>query len=165
MTQQTHQTTITKDLANKRIIVVREFDGTLEEVWKAWTESEWLDKWWAPRPWKAITKEMNFTEGGHWLYYMAGPNDEKQFCRVDYKTIQPEKSFTAVDAFCDENGNDISGFPNMHWKNTFTKTETGTEVTVEITFKTEEDLNKIIEMGFKEGFTMAHSNLDELLAK
>jgi hypothetical protein len=38
-------------------------------------------------------------------------------------------------------------------------------VNVEITFATEADMEKIIEMGFEEGFTAAHGNLDELLAK
>jgi hypothetical protein len=36
---------------------------------------------------------------------------------------------------------------------------------VEITFDSVKDLKKIIEMGFKEKFTAAHTNLDELLAK
>jgi uncharacterized protein YndB with AHSA1/START domain len=164
MTQQ-KQTTITKDAANKKLFVVREFDGTLEQVWRAWTESELLDKWWAPRPWKARTKKMNFSEGGSWLYCMEGPAGEQQWCRADYKSIVSQKSFTAVDAFCDEEGNENSDFPSMHRKNQFSKTDTGTKVIVEITFEREEDLEKIIEMGFKEGFTMAHSNLDELLAE
>ena len=47
---QEKQTIITKDLANKKIFVVREFEGTPEQVWQAWTESELLDKWWAPKP-------------------------------------------------------------------------------------------------------------------
>jgi uncharacterized protein YndB with AHSA1/START domain len=165
MTTQKKQTIITKDAANKKLFVVREFDGTPEQVWKAWTESELLDKWWAPRPWKAKTKKMDFREGGFWLYCMEGPNGEQQWCRVDYKSIVPNKSFTAIDAFCDEEGNKTADFPNMHWKNEFSKTDTGTKVTVEITFASESDLEKIIEMGFKEGFTMAHSNLDELLAQ
>ena len=53
--------------------------------------------------------------------------------------------------------------PRMHWENEFSETPNGTKVTVEITFSSEEQLEKIIEMGFKEGFTMAHGNLDELL--
>ncbi len=61
------QTTISKDAANKKLIVVREFDAPLEEVWKAWTDSNILDKWWAPKPWKAKTKTMDFREGGLWL--------------------------------------------------------------------------------------------------
>ncbi len=47
------QTTISKDAANKKLIVVREFDAPLEEVWRAWTDSKILDKWWAPKPWRA----------------------------------------------------------------------------------------------------------------
>ena len=164
MTQQ-KQTTITKDTANKKILVVREFDGTPEQVWKAWTESDLLDKWWAPRPWKAKTKSMDFREGGFWLYYMEGPDGTKQWCRSDYESIDPGKSFTSIDAFCDEQGNKTNDLPGMHWKNEFSKTETGTKVTVEIIFSTEADLEKIIEMGFEEGFTAAHNNLDELLAQ
>ena len=53
----------------------------------------------------------------------------------------------------------------MHWKVEFSKTDTGTKVKVEITFANEKDLNTIVEMGFQEGFSMAHDNLDELLVK
>jgi uncharacterized protein YndB with AHSA1/START domain len=164
-TTQQRQTTITKDAANKKLFVAREFDGTLDQVWKAWTESNLLDKWWAPKPWKAKTKKMDFREGGYWLYCMEGPDGTQIWCRVDYQTIIFNKSFTAVDAFCDAEGNKTGDFPSMHWKNEFSKTETGTKVTVEITFSSEADLEKIIEMGFEEGFTAAHNNLDELLEK
>ncbi len=58
------QTQVTKDVANKKIVVVREFDAPLEEVWKAWTEKELLDQWWAPRPWKAKTKNYGFPGRG-----------------------------------------------------------------------------------------------------
>lgn len=68
------QTTIAKDAANKKLIVVREFDAPLAEVWKAWTDSSILDQWWAPKPWKAKTKTMDFREGGTWLYSMVGPD-------------------------------------------------------------------------------------------
>ena len=54
---QEKQTIITKDLANKKLFVIREFEGTPEQVWEAWTESELLDKWWAPKPWKAKQKK------------------------------------------------------------------------------------------------------------
>ncbi len=165
MTQEQKQTTITKDAANKKLFIVREFDAPLDQVWKAWTESNLLDNWWAPKPWKARTKTMNFTEGGFWLYCMEGPNGEKQWSRADYKTIVPNKSYTAVDCFCDENGNMSNDFPQMSWKNEFSEANGVTKVSIEITFDSEESLNKVVEMGFKEGFTAAHRNLDELLAK
>lgn len=159
------QTMITKDLPNKKLVVVRDFDGSPEQVWRAWTDSSLLDLWWAPRPYKAKTKAMDFREGGYWLYCMEGPEGIAAWCRVDYQTIVPNQLFTAIDAFCDEDGNDTNVLPGMRWKNEFIATEYGTRVTVEITFNSEADLEKIIEMGFKEGFTAAHGNLDELLAE
>ncbi len=159
------QTEVTKDRENKKLVVVREFDATPADVWSAWTEKELLDQWWAPKPWKAETKSMDFREGGFWLYCMVGPEGEAHWCRVDFKTISKLKSFTGLDAFCDENGNINHDFPTMHWKNVFSKTDSGTKIEVEINFDTEADLEKILEMGFEEGFTSALGNLDELLAK
>ncbi len=161
----TKETIFTKDLANRKLKVVREFDAPLEQVWKAWTDSEILDQWWAPKPWKANTKSMDFREGGRWLYYMEGPDGSRHYCKVDYKSIAPNKVFGGEDAFCDENGNSNNDLPTMNWKCSFSKSGNGTKVEVDITFATEADLDKIIEMGFKEGFAAAHNNLDELLAK
>ena len=161
----TKETVYSKDLEKKKIKVTREFNAPVNRVWRAWTVSEELDQWWAPKPWKANTQEMVFTEGGHWRYYMQGPEGERQYCRVDFQIIVPDRSYTALDAFCDENGVVNKEFPGMHWKVDFTPSGTGTKVEVEITFSKTEDLEKIIEMGFEEGFRMAHQNLDELLAK
>jgi len=158
------ETIFTKDLANKKIKVVREFDAPLEQVWKAWTEREILDKWWAPKPWKTNTISMDFRNGGRWLYYMEGPDGSRHYCRADYLSVASKKSFIGDDAFCDEHGNINHEFPRMHWSVDFSKTEDGTRVNVELTFASEADLEKIIEMGFKEGFASAHNNLDEVLA-
>jgi len=62
----TNKTEILKDLTNRKLNVTRAFSAPVEKVWRAWTEAEQLDKWWAPRPWKAITKTMDFTPGGFW---------------------------------------------------------------------------------------------------
>ena len=161
----TKETIYQKDLANKKIKVIREFDAPVDMVWKAWTEKELLDQWWAPKPWKAITTSMDFREGGKWFYYMQGPENERHYCRLDYETIKPGKLFTGQDAFCDEQGNINTEFPRMQWRSGFSPAGNGTKVEVEISFDSVEDLEKIIEMGFKEGFAAAHNNLDELLAK
>ena len=159
------ETIYTKDLENKKIKVTREFDATVEKVWRAWTEKELLDQWWAPRPWKAVTLSMDFSNGGTWLYYMEGPDGSRHYCRADYESIVANKSYEGLDAFCDEKGNINTEFPRMNWKVAFNKADDGTKVDVEITFDSIEALEKIIEMGFKEGFAAAHNNLDELLAK
>lgn len=161
----TKETVYKKDLANKKIKVTREFDAPVAEVWKAWTEPKLLDQWWAPKPWKAVTVSQDFKPGGRWFYYMQGPDESRHYCIADYISIAANKSFSAKDAFTDDKGNIDSNMPSMTWKVAFNSTGDATKVDIEISAKSEDDLNKIIEMGFQEGFAAAHKNLDELLAK
>jgi len=53
----------------------------------------------------------------------------------------------------------------MQRKNEFPKTATGTLINIEIPSSNVADLEEIIEMGFKEGFTAAYTNSDELPAQ
>ena len=151
------------DKQNNKVKVTREFAAPLSKVWAAWTQSELLDQWWAPKPWKTNTKKIEFKEGGHWLYVMAGPEGEEHWCRADFKNVSPMKSFEGIDAFCDLQGKINTDFPVVHWSLNFSEAKNKTTVNVEIALDSLADLEKYIEMGFKEGFTMALGNLDELL--
>lgn len=151
------------DKENKKVDVKREFDAPLDRVWAAWTQAELLDQWWAPKPWKSKTKKMNFMEGGSRLYAMVGPNGEEHWAFADFQSINPQKQFTALDGFCDAEGTVNTDLPRSHWTVTFNASGNSTVVNVEIMHDKLEDLEKIIEMGFKEGFTMALENLDDIL--
>lgn len=148
---------------NRTITVTKEFAAPVDLVWDAWTKSELLDQWWAPKPYKATTKSMDFRDGGNWLYAMVGPENDQQWCRADFSGISQQKEFSVRDAFCDENGKINEDFPRSSWKNSFTSNADTTTVTNQITYDKVEDLEKYIEMGFKEGYTMGLGNLDELL--
>src|SRR5690606_18490584 len=87
---------------NKTIHVNREFDAELKLVWQACTTPELLELWWAPKPWRAETKSMDFREDGHWLYAMVGPKGEKHWNMVQYISIVNEEYFKAKDGFSDE---------------------------------------------------------------
>jgi PhnB protein len=151
------------DKSTQTITVKRAFAANLELVWEAWTTAEILDQWWAPAPWRAQTKHMDFREGGYWLYAMVGPAGEKHWSRADYLKIQHQKSFTAMDGFCDENGNPNTAMPRNKWDNQFIAQGDATLVHILLTFDTLEDLEKILSMGFREGFTAGLENLDRYL--
>ena len=159
------ETIYTSDLTSNKMLVEREFDGSLALLWKAWTDPDMLAEWWAPHPFKAVTKTMDFREGGYWHYYMLGPDGSKFWCKVNYFIIELLKRFTGDDLFCDEEGNPNTDLPGMNWDVVFKSTPAGTKVNVTITFASREDLEKIVSMGFKEGFSAAHTNLDALLLK
>lgn len=147
----------------RTITVKREFDADIKLVWKAWTTAGLLDQWWAPLPYQNKTKELDFREGGRWLYSMISPENETHWCRFDYEKIDSGKNYSGLDAFCDEAGNINTAFSRMHWQNTFTQTGQHTTVDITITVDTWETLEKIIAMGFKEGFTSGLNQLDNLL--
>jgi PhnB protein len=151
------------DKENKKINVDRSFDAPIDIVWDAWTDASILDKWWAPKPWRSETRSQEFREGGRWHYCMVGPGGERHWCLFDYKTIVPQKSYSGFDAFCDENAVLNPELPRMNWSNSFKNKDGSTIVNIEVSFDQLSDLEKIIEMGFKEGFTMGLENLDQYL--
>ena len=158
------ETVFSKDLQNKKLTVVREFDAPLERVWEAWTKSEILDQWWAPKPYKTETKKMDFREGGFWLYLMKGPEDEGSWCIENYKTIESKKRIVNSVAFSDEEGNPNTDFPIMNWDKEFSGTDNVSKVNIEITFDKEADMETLMQMGFQEGFTAGLDNLDDYLS-
>ena len=153
----------TVDRDNKTIHVKREFAAELPMVWDAWTRPALLDLWWAPKPYQTETKTMDFRVGGFWLYAMRSPTGDEHWCRADYKSIHLQQSFSWVDAFCDADGNITSNLPDAHWDTEFASTGNTTTVNVVLRYKTIEQLEQIIQMGFREGFTMALSNLDQYI--
>lgn len=159
----TNKTEILKDLKEKSILVSREFAAPVELVWRAFTESEILDQWWGPAPWRAETKSMDFSVGGHWLYAMVSPENEKHWSRMDYLSIEKHKNFHMNDAFCDEDGNVNPEMPVSKGSNVFTKTMEGTKVEFKMEYSTEEQLKQIIEMGFEQGITMCFDQLDQMI--
>ena len=154
----------TVDKENSTVNVKREFNQPLADVWSAWTQPEILDQWWAPSPWKAKTKSMDFKEGGRRLYAMVGPQGEEHWAIADFTSITPKSNFKYLDAFSDSEGNLNKDFPRSDWNVNFSEQGNSTIVDIAIKHEKLSDLEKIIEMGFKEGFTIAMEGLDEIFA-
>lgn len=148
---------------NNTVNVTRQFAATLDLVWEAWTNPEILDQWWAPKPYRTVTKSMDFREGGMWLYAMVGPKNDTHWCKNDYHKIEHQKQFSGLDAFCDEQGQANPNMPRTFWTNSFSEHAGTTTVSIVAQYEKLEDLEKIIAMGFKEGFTMALDNLEQYL--
>jgi uncharacterized protein YndB with AHSA1/START domain len=155
----------TVDKANLTVKVERSFDAPLDLVWAAWTQAELLDQWWAPKPYKAVTKDMDFREGGRWLYAMTSPEGQKHWDLKTFLKITPKKSFSYRSTFCDENGNVKPETQGSVWTNSFNERDGVTVVTNDIQVPSLEHLEAQIKMGFKEGYTMGLNQLEELLAR
>lgn len=152
------------DKKAKIVSITKEFDSELDLVWDAYTKQELLDQWWAPKPWTSKTKAMEFKEGGRRFYATVSPDGSMERWSVQkYTSITPKTNFKLLSAFADEDEN--MELPGSDWDLNFTEKDGRTTVTVSIYNESLERLEQMLEMGFKEGFTMTQSQLKELLAE
>ena len=151
----------TVDKATKTVLINREFDAGLSLVWDAFTKQEILDQWWAPKPWASKTKFMNFEVGGRRFYAMVSPEGQERWSIQKYISISPKTNFKMLNAFADAAEN--PELPGSEWDYNFSEQNGKTKVSITIYNESLARLEKMIEMGFQEGFTMGLQQLDELL--
>jgi uncharacterized protein YndB with AHSA1/START domain len=151
----------TVDKSTKTVVITREFDAELSLVWDAFTKQEILDQWSAPLPYVAKTKHMDFVVGGRRFYAMVSPEGQESWQIQEYTSISPKTNFKYLSVFADKDEN--PHLPGSNWDLNFTEQNGITKVLVTIYNESLERLEKMIEMGFKEGFTASLSNLEKLL--
>jgi uncharacterized protein YndB with AHSA1/START domain len=150
------------DKTKKTVFVEMEFDADISLVWDAFTKAEILDQWYAPAPWMSKTKFMNFEVGGRRFYAMVGPDGQENWAIQKYTSISPKTNFKFFNAFADKDEN--PQLPGSEWDLSFTDQDGKTKVNITIYNESLERMEKMIEMGFREGFTATLNNLKNLLA-
>ncbi|WP_421798246.1 SRPBCC family protein [Haliscomenobacter sp.] len=151
----------TVDKAAKTVYITREFDAELSLVWDAFTKAEILDQWVAPKPWTSRTKHMNFEVGGRRFYAMVSPEGQELWAIQKYTSISPKTNFKLFNAFADQDEN--PQLPGSDWDYTFSEQNGKTTLRVTIFNESLERMEKMIEMGFKEGFTVTLNQLIDVL--
>src|ERR1700741_2339805 len=149
------------DKAAKTVIINREFAAPLSLVWDAYTKQEILDQWWAPKPWASKTKFMNFEVGGRRFYAMVSPEGQEHWSVQKYTSITPKTNFKFLNAFADKDEN--PELPGSEWDLNFSEQDGTTKVSISIYNESLARMEKMIEMGFREGFTMTLESLGDLL--
>jgi uncharacterized protein YndB with AHSA1/START domain len=153
----------TVDKPTKTVFINREFAAGLSLVWDAFTKQEILDQWWAPKPFASKTKFMNFEVGGRRFYAMVGPDGQERWALQKYTSISPKTNFKMYNAFADKDEN--PELPGSDWDFKFSEQKGKTKVSVTIYNESLTRMEKMIEMGFKEGYAMQMKNLEELLTR
>ena len=150
------------DKQAKTVIVNRGFAAELPLVWDAYTKQELLDQWWAPKPLESRTKFMDFRVGGRRFYAMVSPDGQERWSIQKYTSISPKTNFKFFNTFADKDEN--PELPGSDWDLNFSEQNGTTKVSITIKNESLARLEKMIEMGFREGTMMQMKNLEELLA-
>lgn len=149
--------------AKNTITIKREFAAKRQLVWDCHTKSELLDQWFAPKPLTTKTRHMDFKDGGHWHYAMVTPDGQEFWNRLDYQKISPIDGYAALDGFCDANGVVNPDMPRARLDVSFSDVQERTLVTTVVLYASAADVQKVVNMGLKDGMTSTLERLDELL--
>lgn len=94
---------------------------------------------------------------------MVSPEGMERWAIQEYTSITPITNFKMHNAFADKDEN--PELPGSEWDYTFSEQNGITKVNIIITNESLERMEKMIEMGFIEGFKMTINNLDNLLTQ
>lgn len=92
------------------VVLTRTFDAPVEQVWKAWTQPELVQRWWGPTGFTAPVARMDVREGGRSLVAMRAPKEfgGKDFYNTwTYTKVEPHVRLEYLFHFTDAQGHRI----------------------------------------------------------
>ncbi|MBO1268618.1 SRPBCC family protein [Arthrobacter cavernae] len=144
--------------------LIAEFDAGVERVWQIWEDPRQLERWWGPPTWPATFDDFDFQPGGKASYYMTGPEGEKAGGWWDFTAIQAPTQLQFDDGFADEDGDRVEEMGTTHATVTLDDLGGRTRMTIQSDFESEEQMEKMVDMGMEEGMREAAGQIDALLA-
>jgi uncharacterized protein YndB with AHSA1/START domain len=96
---------------------------------------------------------------------MTGPDGTKARGWWRITSVQAPNQLEFDDGFADDDGNQVEDMGTTHATVTLEDLGGRTRMTVLSTFESEEQMNKMVEMGMEEGMREAAGQIDALLAE
>jgi uncharacterized protein YndB with AHSA1/START domain len=98
------------NMKKQDIVVIRSFDAPVELVWKAWTDPELVMLWWGPKSYTSPACQIDFREGGQYLFCMRAPKEQggQDYYSVGtYTKIVPLMRLEFTQSLSDKDGNKV----------------------------------------------------------
>jgi len=94
----------------RNVVVTRVFDAPVKQVWRAWSDSDQVMRWWGPTGFTSPSAEMDFREGGTSLVCMRAPKEfggQDMYNTWTYRKIVPMERIEFIQNFADKDGNKV----------------------------------------------------------
>lgn len=118
----------------RELVIERIFDAPRELVWRAFTESDRLARWWGPKGFTMLVLTLDVRPGGVFHYSMRSPGGDVMWGKFVYRDVHAPERIVFVNSFSDEEGNVTRAPLSPTWPleilNTVTLTESDGKTTV-----------------------------------
>jgi len=87
---------LSEDINDAPFVLTRSFDAPRDLLWKVWTQSEHLGKWFSPKGFKILAAKMDFRVGGTYHYGLETPDGQPMWGKWEFREIAaPERTETS----------------------------------------------------------------------
>jgi uncharacterized protein YndB with AHSA1/START domain len=90
--------------SDRSFVMTRTFDAPRALVFKLWSDSEHMKRWWGPKGSAIGVFKMDFRPGGTLLYSLRLPEGGETWGKFVYREILPPDRLVFVHSFSDETG-------------------------------------------------------------
>lgn len=91
--------------ADRVLVITRIFDAPRSLVFKAWTESEHMARWFGPRGFTSTVLRNELRPGGAYRIYMRDPDGDDHWTQGVYREVIPPERLVMVGSWADAHGN------------------------------------------------------------
>jgi uncharacterized protein YndB with AHSA1/START domain len=85
--------------------ITRIFDAPRELVFRAWTEQQYIVRWWGPHGFTAPICKIDFRVGGSFHYRMRSPDGKEYWTKGTYQEIVVPEKIVSTMYLSDASGN------------------------------------------------------------
>ena len=96
-------TNLVTEPADRVLTITRIFDAPRSLVFKAWTDSDHIARWWGPRGFKSDVIKNDLRPGGSYRIHMLGP-DGDHWTQGLYREVVPPERLVMVGSWADAQG-------------------------------------------------------------
>ena len=155
----THPVTLTAPAGTPFIDVIRDFDASLADVYRAWSEPELVKNWLGPRRYEMVIEQYDVRTGGSWAYeHRAG--DAAYGFRGVFHDVTPLESITQTFEFAG-----AAGHVSLETATFSALDDNRSRVSIHAVYQSVEARDAMVESGMEGGMTEGFERLDDVLSQ
>jgi uncharacterized protein YndB with AHSA1/START domain len=145
-----------KDATNRTLTIKKVIAAPVKLVWEAWTNTDHIMQWWAPKGMKIDVAAHDFKVGGKWKYTMPMPDGNLFISEGTYLEIIPFKKIVTTANF-----KPMTEGVELHVA--FEEVGDQTHFTFSVIHATEEYCKQQEKMGFYNGWGSSFDRMEALI--
>lgn len=144
--------------SDREILITRVFDAPPAKVFRAWTEPQYVRRWWGRADAPLVVCDIDLRPGGDWRYVTRSAEGVELGWHGTYLDVAVPNRLVSTEVF--------EGYPDVQSENTLTLTAEGdtTVMTVRVLHASKANRDGHVDSGMEGGLQRSLDEIDEILA-